>query len=41
MSRGKFRGKQLRRDALRVAKAVLEHRLSEYTLDSTNVKGKL
>jgi hypothetical protein len=24
-----------------VAKAVLEHRLSENTLDSTNVKGKL
>lgn len=24
-----------------IAKAVLEHRLSENTLDSTNVKGKL
>lgn len=30
-----------RRDALEVAKAVLEHRLSENTLASTNVKGKL
>ena len=27
--------------ALEVAKAVLEHRLSENTLDSTNVKDKL
>lgn len=27
--------------AREVAKAVLEHRLSENTLDSTNVKGKL
>jgi hypothetical protein len=31
----------LRRAALEIAKAVLEHRLSENTLDSTNVKGKL
>lgn len=32
---------RLRRVAREVAKAVLEHRLSENTLDSTNVKGKL
>lgn len=32
---------RLRRTAREVAKAVLEHRLSENTLDSTNVKGKL
>lgn len=31
----------LRRAAREIAKAVLEHRLSENTLDSTNVKGKL
>lgn len=31
----------LRRVAREVAKAVFEHRLSEYTLESTNVKGKL
>jgi len=31
----------LRKAAREVAKAVLEHRLSENTLDSTNVKGKL
>ncbi len=31
----------LRRVAREIAKAVLEHRLSENTLDSTNVKGKL
>ena len=31
----------LRMAAREVAKAVLEHRLSEDTLDSTNVKGKL
>jgi len=30
-----------RRAAQKIAKAVLEHRLSENTLDSTNVKGKL
>lgn len=32
---------RLRRVAREVAKAVFEHRLSENTLDSTNVKGKL
>lgn len=32
---------ELRRVAREIAKAVLEHRLSENTLDSTNVKGKL
>ena len=31
----------LRRAAREIAKAVLEHRLSESTLDSTKVKGKL
>lgn len=31
----------LRKVAREIAKAVLEHRLSENTLDSTNVKGKL
>lgn len=31
----------LRRAARKIAKAVFEHRLSENTLDSTNVKGKL
>ena len=31
----------LRRTAREIAKAALEHRLSENTLDSTNVKGKL
>lgn len=31
----------LRKAAREIAKAVLEHRLSENTLDSTNVKGKL
>lgn len=34
-------GATSRRAAQRIAKAVLEHRLSENTLDSTNVKGKL
>lgn len=33
--------RDLSKAAIGVAKAVLEHRLSEYTLDSTNVKGKL
>jgi hypothetical protein len=28
-------------EAEEIAKAVREHRLDEYTLDSTNVKGKL
>lgn len=32
---------RLRRVAREVAKAVFEHRLSENTLDSTNVKSKL
>ncbi len=31
----------LRRVAQEIAKAVFEHRLSENTLDSTNVKDKL
>lgn len=31
----------LHRVARGIAKAVLEHRLGENTLDSTNVKGKL
>ncbi len=31
----------LRKIAREIAKAVLEHRLSENTLDSTKVKGKL
>lgn len=31
----------MRRTALKVAKAVFEHRRSKNTLDSTNVKGKL
>ncbi len=34
-------GATSRRDAQRIAKAVLEHRLGENTLDSTNVKSKL
>jgi hypothetical protein len=34
-------GQELRRAAREIAKAVLEHRLSENTLDSTNVKDKL
>jgi hypothetical protein len=38
---GGFREWILRRLAREVAKAVLEHRLGENTLDSTNVKGKL
>ena len=33
--------KALRRAALKIAETVLEHRLGENTLDSTNVKGKL
>ena len=37
----KDKGKLLRTAAQKIAKAVLEHRLSENTLDSTNVKGKL
>ena len=37
----KNKGLGLRRAAREIAKAVLEHRLSENTLDSTNVKGKL
>lgn len=32
---------KMRRTAREVAKAVLEHRLGENTLASTNVKGKL
>ncbi len=39
--RKKTKGKVMRRTARGIAKAVLEHRLSENTLDSTNVKGKL
>ena len=41
MTREDTEGRILRRAALKIAKAVLEHRLSENTLDSTNVKGKL
>lgn len=41
MKDGKKKGQKLRRAAQKIAKAVLEHRLSENTLDSTNVKGKL
>jgi len=37
----KNKGEILRTTALEIAKAVLEHRLSDNTLDSTNVKGKL
>lgn len=32
---------ELRKAARGIAKAVLEHRLSENTLDSTNVRSKL
>jgi hypothetical protein len=39
--RGRNKGWGLRKVAREIAKAVLEHRLSENTLDSTNVKGKL
>jgi hypothetical protein len=35
------KGEVSRRAAQKIAKAVFEHRLSENTLDSTNVKGKL
>ena len=41
MKRGEEQGGGLRRVALKIAKAVLEHRLSENTLDSTNVRDKL
>ncbi len=41
MKCGKNKEWELRRTAREIAKAVLEHRLSENTLDSTNVKGKL
>lgn len=41
MKCGKNKEWILRRVARGVAKAVLEHRLSENTLDSTNVKAKL
>ncbi len=41
MRHKKIKGEIVRRTAREVAKAVLEHRLSENTLDSTNVKGKL
>ena len=41
MKCGKNKEWELRIAAREVAKAVLEHRLSENTLDSTNVKGKL
>ena len=41
MKRGKNKEWELRMAARDVAKAVLEHRLSENTLGSTNVKGKL
>lgn len=37
----KNEGEVLRTIALQIAKAVLEHRLSENTLASTNVRGKL
>lgn len=38
--RGK-QGEYIAQDCAKVAMAVFEHRLSEITLDSTNVKGKL
>lgn len=38
---GKNKELELRKAAQGIAKAVFEHRLSENTLDSTNVKGKL
>lgn len=41
VKRKKNKGELLRMAAQRIAKAVLEHRLSRNTLDSTNVKGKL
>lgn len=41
MKHEKNKERDLSKDARGVAKAVLEHRLSEYTLDTTNVKGKL
>lgn len=41
MIRGEIMEEKLRRAAREIAKAVFEHRLSENTLDSTNVKGKL
>jgi hypothetical protein len=34
-------GQEVRMTARKIAKAVLEHRLSENTLDSTNVRSKL
>lgn len=37
----KIKGEVVRRTTREIAKAVLEHRLSENTLDSTNVKSKL
>lgn len=37
----KNKGEVVRRTAREIAKAVLEHRLSEDTLDTTNVKSKL
>ena len=37
----KYKEWGLRMVAREIAKAVFEHRLSENTLDSTNVKGKL
>lgn len=39
--RKKTKGEVVRRTAREVAKAVFEHRLSENTLGSTNVKVKL
>lgn len=39
--RKKSKGELVRRIAREIAKAVFEHRLSENTLGSTNVKGKL
>lgn len=41
MKEAKNKGQELRRTAREVAKAVLEHRLGENTLGSTNVKAKL
>lgn len=41
MKYGKNKEWELRKTARGIAKAVFEHRLSENTLDSTNVKGKL
>lgn len=41
MKCGQNKGRELRRAARGIAKAVFEHRLSENTLDSTNVKAKL